>query len=125
MMKAKTIKGIKVRTNNNSIEDIIKLWEQVPHLGLTGEIYAIYTKYESDFSGDFDLVIGTEQAPLPEKVVLEPGKYVVYDVAEATPEGVGKTWQEIWSNPTLKRAYTTDFEVYKTDGTIQVYIAVQ
>ncbi len=124
MEQSKTIKGIKVRTNNNSIEDIMKIWQDFSMLGITGEVYAIYTNYESDFRGDFDLVIGTETANLEEKVIIQPGKYVVYDVEGSAPENVGATWQKIWGDTTMKRKYTTDYEVYHTDGIIQVYIAV-
>ena len=41
-IKSKKITGKKIRTNNNKIDEIISLWKEVPTLGLSGDIYAVY-----------------------------------------------------------------------------------
>lgn len=123
----KIIKGKKIRTNNNKIEEIIQLWSQVPQMQLSGEIYAVYSNYTSNFKEDYDLLIGNERANFPEKSTIQAGNYIEITVADGTPEKVGEAWQRIWKDIELdnRRSYLTDFEYYKTDGSVSIYLSVK
>ncbi|MEI5995374.1 GyrI-like domain-containing protein [Candidatus Enterococcus mansonii] len=121
-----TIQGKKIRTNNQKIEEIIHLWHLVPQMELNGDIYAVYSNYESNFLGDYDLLIGNEEANDNSYSVINAGNYIQIPVEKATPEGVGEAWQEIWMNKELeeKRTYQSDFEHYRKDGKIVIYLSV-
>lgn len=123
-IKTKKIIGKKIRTNNNKIEDIISLWEKVPALKLTGNIYAVYFNYESDCNGDFDFLIGTEANSLNDFVTIKEGQYMIWTAENNSPEAVGAVWHKIW-NTDLNRSYETDFEIYSQDGSVKVYIGIK
>ncbi|MDO7908167.1 effector binding domain-containing protein [Paenibacillus sp. JX-17] len=122
---AKTITGQKVRTSNQHVEAIAGLWQDVLQWKLQGELFAVYTNYESDYTGEYDLIVGGEgEIPQGQVQVLIPeGSYHVVEVETADPQGVFKAWQQIWSSG-IPRAYTTDFEHYAADGSIRIYLSV-
>lgn len=122
----KTIKGNKIRTNNHRLDEIIALWNKVPAMHLVGDFYAVYSNYESNFKGDYDLLVGSEQAEFPETSIIQAGTYVEIPVEVASPEGVGRAWQKIWEDEVLEkqRTYKSDAEHYKADGTIVIYLSV-
>lgn len=122
----KTIKGKKIRTNNARLDEIIALWSNVPGMDLEGEFFAVYSNYESNFKGDYDLLIGNEQAVFLDQSVIYAGTYEEIPVAVSSPEGVGEAWQKIWQDKDLesRRTYLSDVEHYKKDGTITIYLSV-
>ncbi len=65
-----------------------------------------------------------------EQVVIREGKYMVFKGSGEVPQVVIDTWGKIWayfSDNTAEhqRAYTTDFELYKTQNEVEIYIAVK
>lgn len=122
----KKIKGIKIRTNNDRLDEIIGLWNQVPTMQLEGDFYAVYSNYESNFKGDYDLLVGNEQAEYTDFAVITAGDYVEIPVKDANPQSVGEAWQAIWKDEALeeKRSYQKDLEYYKKDGTVTIYLSV-
>ena len=123
-IKPKKITGKKIRTNNSKINEIVSLWKEVPNMELSGNLYAVYFNYESDYKGDFDFLIGSDQNLLNDFVHIKEGKYMIWTVKSNSPEDVGAVWNEIW-NTDLNRSYKTDFEVYSQDGSIKIYIGVE
>ena len=121
-IKSKKITGKKIRTNNNKIDEILSLWKEVPALELNGNIYAVYYNYETDFTGDFDFLIGSENNVLNDFVKIKEGKYMIWTAD--SQDAVGSTWQKIW-NTQLDRAYESDFEVYSQDGSIKIFIGIK
>lgn len=123
----------RVRTNNfkgNVMTDIGGLWERalVKLKDNKSDVYAIYHEYESDYKGDYTLSVAT----------VDPHSSIVIELDDSTREilpvtGINKqdtvaVWQSIWEREnagTMSRLYTQDFEVYHTDGTITVHIAVE
>ncbi|MBY0599895.1 GyrI-like domain-containing protein [Bacillus bingmayongensis] len=121
----KHIYGKKVRTNNQNTDAILNLWEEFLRLNLKGDIYGVYNNYESDFTGDYDLHIGTEEKFTDESNVIIPtGNYHVVEVDHTDPKGVFNAWVDIW-NSDIKRAYKTDFEFYSKDGSIKIFLSVE
>ena len=121
-IKSKKITGKKIRTNNNKIDEIVSLWKEVPNLGLNGDIYVVYYNYESDFNGDFDFLIGSENNVLNDTADIKEGKYMIWTAD--SQDAVGSAWQKIW-NTELDRAYESDFEVYSQDGSIKIFIGIK
>ncbi|MGX7244245.1 GyrI-like domain-containing protein [Enterococcus quebecensis] len=125
-LSEKTIKGKKIRTSNQRVEEIVALWSEVPAMKLEGEFFAVYSNYESNFRGDYDLLIGNEEANYPDSTVIYEGKYVKIPVKQASPEAVGEAWQGIWKDEELekRRTYKSDVEHYRKDGTVVIYLSV-
>nr|WP_299346389.1 effector binding domain-containing protein [Allomuricauda sp.] len=141
-----TIVGIAVRTSNKpgkGDRDIPHLWERfmaenilnrVPNK-VDNTIYAIYTDYEGDHSQPYTIVIGCNVSSLdniPEdmtvKIVPESNYTQFIAKGDLTKDAVINTWMEIW-NTDLKRAYTTDIEIYgekainPMDGEAEILVA--
>ena len=142
----KQIYGISTRTiNANEMNPetakIGKLWEKfdnevsVNYQG--GErVYGVYYDYESDANGEFNVLAGTEKADSSlEKVTIQKGKYFVFEGKATSPDDnarvqvVVDTWREVWryfnnEESEYKRAYKTDFEHYKNQTDIHIYISI-
>lgn len=140
----KTITGLKVRTKNEdemnpSTQKIGSLWQNffeniMPTLGETPPpLYGVYTNYESDAHGEFDVLVGAKDIePLEgrETIVLEEGKYLCFKAKGELPQSIIETWGEIWAyfsneNCQEKRAYKTDFEKYISHDEAEIYIGIE
>ncbi|MDQ1090232.1 GyrI-like domain-containing protein [Siphonobacter sp. SORGH_AS_1065] len=121
--------GISTRTTNangQSAKDIEALWgrfwgediqKQIPNK-VSDDIYAVYTDYETDFTGSYTTLIGLPVRSLetiPKGFVgmtIETSVYQKFISKGKMPEAVFNTWVEIWGNKDLKRAYKADFTVH-------------
>ena len=149
-MKIESFKiiGVSIRTTNEggkSSHDLGKLWERFYQENvsskITGkmneEIYSVYTDYESDYKGSYTTIIGCKVNSLnniPEGMTgkeIEGGNYKVFTAKGKIPDAVVNQWMEIWKDSELKRAYTSDFEVYgeksqnPENAEVDIYIAVK
>ncbi|PLK44512.1 GyrI-like domain-containing protein [Emticicia sp. TH156] len=151
-MKNQTIQqfyviGISSRTTNangQSAIDIEKLWgrfwgeeiqKQIPNR-VNDDIYAVYTDYETDFTGPYTTIVGMAVSSLetiPEGFVgltIESDVYKPFVSKGKMPEAVFNTWLEIWQNKTMKRAYKADFTVHGKkyydgdDAEVETFISV-
>lgn len=142
----KIIYGISTRTTNANemnpeTAKIGKTWKEfdnkvaVDYQG--GErVYGIYYNYESDVNGEFDVLAGYEKEDNHfDKVIIQKGKYLVFDGKAITPDynariqAVIETWKKVWEyfgneNSEYKRAYKTDFEYYRNQSDIDIYISI-
>lgn len=124
------ILGISVRTTNENAQaahDLGLLWQRfhyedmagkIPHK-LGNEIYAVYTDYESDYTGKYTTLIGFRVDSLetiPEGLTgreFDGGTYRKFVAKGSMPDAIVETWKKIWSeDKQLNRRYTADFEVY-------------
>ena len=144
----KTIAGMSLRTNNGresnpETASIPTMWKNFFEYNVMAAIpkqinplvvYAVYYNYESDSTGDYDLLIGlqsgaTEKPANLNLVEIKEGKYLVFKVLEASPDGIKDTWAAIESyfetDNTYRRAFTTDFEIYQGKSDISIHIAVK
>lgn len=137
------VSGLKVRTNNNAemsadTAKIGKLWEDVsdkcfPHMLVGGSVYGIYHNYESDVTGEYDLLVGSDKfSPALENlesVEIIEGKYLKFEATGEMPDVCINLWQQVWEffsaeSCEYDRAYTTDFEKYTQNG-VEIYIAIK
>jgi len=141
--------GIEVRTTNQEEMDpstakIPSLWERF-FMEKIGEnilnkkpdspIFGIYTKYESDNSGPYSLIIGVEVndiEPTPSGMIgltIPPGQFMVFTAQGPMPNTLIDTWIYIWEYFTKetshKRLYTADYEVHHGNDKVDIYIAVK
>lgn len=135
--------GIAVQSTNEggkSIKDLGDLWgrfysedfmSKIPNK-IDETIYAIYTDYESDFTGRYTAIIGlrvNELNNIPDGMVgrtFEGGTYKKFIAEGEMPQAIVKQWQYIWENDKkLTRKYTADFEIYNEDSeVVEILIAV-
>ncbi|CAM3226108.1 GyrI-like domain-containing protein [Vibrio neptunius] len=137
--------GYAIRTTNAdemnpSTAKIGELWAKfyanaAPKLNEKSKVYGVYTNYESDFSGAFEVIacsdtLSPERLSDSVKVKIASGKYVTFTASGEMPQAVIDLWGEVWSyfsseNCLYQRAYTTDFEYYKSAHEVEIAIAVK
>lgn len=133
--------GFTVRTKNSdelnpATAKIGPCWnkfftEIAPSLEVNSKVYGLYSNYESDASGEFDVTACTNQKNNTSKLVtIKKGKYLVFSAKGEMPQTVIDIWGNIWNYFTrndreYERAYLTDFEFYKSSDEVEVYIGIK
>jgi predicted transcriptional regulator YdeE len=142
------VAGLATRTRNTDEADpakarIPKLWgqfttqnwaERLGQGGALGPTVAVYSAYESDVSGSYQILIGRELAgsspvtPPLQVVDIPAGQYLVFSCSGPLPGAVIEGWRAVWAffeRPDApRRAYTADFEAYLEPERIEIWIAV-
>lgn len=140
------VQGFQVRTNNAAEQTpeakIGALWQRYfskPGVAMT-EIYGVYSGYESDWMGAFDVTAGSLAAASAElkvdqvTVQIQGGPYLVFHAKGAMPQAVFEAWGRVWEyfsaprshDATLwQRCYATDFEQYLSADEVAVCIGVK
>ncbi len=145
--------GLKVRTKNvleltPKTAKIAPLWDEFYRicgslLSTSTHLYGAYTAYESDVSGEFDLVVSTDDLNLEtlqtvlslteyshESVKIEAGKYLIFSAKGKMPQTITQLWGEVWRyfnayDCEHVRLYKTDFECYKSDSEVEIAIGIE
>ena len=145
-IEEKVIYGISVRTTNANemnpeTAKIGKTWQKFDNEVVVdyqnGErVYGVYFNYESDANGEFDVLAGCEKCNNSlDNVILQKGKYLIFEAKakakddNARIQAVIETWGKVWQyfnndKSEYKRAYKTDFEYYKNQTDIDIYISI-
>lgn len=146
---AMRIVGLAVRTSNakesNPAEaKIPSLWgrfmaEQWPGqleaLGAFGPVIAVYSAYETDVGGSYQLLVGRQvqgsaavSSPVS-SVSTQGGAYLVFKCAGPVPQAVIDGWRDVWAfferKAAPKRSYTYDFEIYRDGRPVEIWVAVR
>jgi predicted transcriptional regulator YdeE len=147
VVDAFTVIGPTVRTTNAremSGKDgrIGPLWGQFMNGGAAAisgvidqdTIYAVYTGYDSDETGAYDLVLGKsvqpgQQAPPAMRSVAIPkARYLVFAVTANSPEAIRSAWLKVYEyfaqHKDQRRAFSFDFEQHSSSGT-RIFIALE
>lgn len=146
-LTAFTVIGPFIRTTN-AVEmtgkegKIGPLWNQFMHGGsetIPGVIeprtvYAVYTNYQSDETGAYDLVLGKsvqpeQHVPVSMKVLHIPtAQYLVFPAADNSPDAIKAAWMNVYryfaQRPVQRRIFTYDFEQHSSTGT-KIFIAIR
>jgi predicted transcriptional regulator YdeE len=143
------IVGISTRTRNEigkpNIE-IMNLWakfmtknisEQIKNKA-SHNIYSIYTDYESNFMGEYTVVLGfavEDLKDVPPGLVsreFQEAQFKVIPAHGAMPDAVIQAWIDIWNKDSaLNRAYSYDFELYTENSqkgdqsVVDIYLSVK
>ncbi len=136
------VSGLTVRTTNREEIDpttarIGALWnrffgeqtyESTPHRTGDARIFSVYSAYESDAHGAFDMTAGVAVSAGADSVAIESGDYLVFTGRGEMPQMVIATWQRIWqyfeAHPRIVRRYRSDFEAYEGPDAVAIYIGV-
>ena len=109
--------------------------QAIDSAGRFGPTLAVYSAYESDFTGSYQLLLG-RQVPdstivsSPVQLVSSPeGSYLVFPCVGELPEAVINGWRNVWTyferQPVPPRAYTYDFELYHDGGPVEIWVALR
>jgi predicted transcriptional regulator YdeE len=136
-----SIAGLTVRTTNREESDpqsarIGKLWTRFfderaydrPNRVNDMRLYSVYSAYESDAHGAFDITTGVAVSDDPATVRIEAGDYLVFSGQGEMPQMVLAVWQAIWQyfeqHPEITRTYRSDFEAYSGPDQVAIHIGV-
>lgn len=137
--------GFCVRTTNQaeanpSTGKIGELWkafytQAAPKLTEPSKVFGVYTNYESDHTGAFDVIacadtLAVNMLPGSVDTHIPSSKYLVFNAVGEFPQVVYQLWAEIWSYFSSQgcrhqRAFTTDFEFYKNASEVEIYISIK
>ncbi|MFK8259935.1 GyrI-like domain-containing protein [Erwinia sp. AnSW2-5] len=144
---ALSLVGVSTRTKNADEMDaatakIVPLWQRfyqdIYPEHLSGDVvYGVYCHYQSDASGEFDVIAAvkeqgnenTQRSSVFEKVELAAGRYRVFSGQMGEGNPVFQLWQQVWeyfeqSDCAYRRHWGTDYEVYYPDGKIELFIGI-
>ena len=101
--------GKSVRTKNTdemnpSTAKIGVLWESffadlAPKLSQNSRVFGLYTNYESDHTGAFDVVACSDiiDAQGLEEFQIKSGRYLIFNGTGEMPQTVIDVWGEVWN----------------------------
>jgi predicted transcriptional regulator YdeE len=108
--------------------------ERLGQGGGFGPTLAVYSAYESDVTGSYQLLLGREVAgsspgaPSLEVVDIPAGKYLVFYCSGPLPNALIEGWRAVWAfferSDAPRRAYTADFETYLEPERVEIWVAV-
>ncbi len=131
--------GLSVRTTNSdefnpATAQLPDLWQRFysSGSGVTDPdsiILGVYSDYESDASVYYTVTAGVKSASAEKSTTtVLSGEYLVFENQGVFPHVVVETWQRVWGyfegQKEILRRFKTDFEMYKADGNIAIYIGV-
>ncbi|MEF1290152.1 GyrI-like domain-containing protein [Vibrio sp. M260118] len=138
------VAGYSVRTTNLAEQEegtakIGHLWQRffsevAPSLDPGAKVYGLYTNYESDYTGEFDVIACSDCLISSDadfvSTQIATGNYLVFSAKGEFPTVVIELWKEVWayfSDPNYphQRSYNTDFEFYKSADEVEIYIGVE
>jgi predicted transcriptional regulator YdeE len=142
-----TVIGLTVRTTNaremsGKDGQIGPLWRQFMHGGaaaIPGVVepettYAVYSHYDSDETGSYDLILGKsvrpgqEVPPAMKGISIPAARYLVFTASASSPDAIQSAWTQVYEyfaqHKKQRRAFSADFEQYSSSG-IRLFIAVQ
>ena len=139
------VAGLTARTTNREENDptaarIGALWNRffggesewtASHRTADARIFGVYSGYESDAHGAFDVTVGvavSDAAGAAAAANVEAGDYLVFEGQGEMPQMVIDTWQRIWryfdAHPTITRRYRSDFEAYDGPDKVAIHIGI-
>ncbi len=145
----KQIVGLAARTTNTAESSpatakIPLLWgrftnerwsERLEQVGAFGPTIAVYSAYDSDVSGSYQLLVGRQVhdsrpvSPPLQRVSTPQGSYLTFRYSGPLPQALIDGWHDVWAyfarQNAPARAYTFDFEVYPDGGSVEIWVAVQ
>ncbi|WP_295749259.1 GyrI-like domain-containing protein [Undibacterium sp.] len=141
-----TVSGLAVRTRNSdefnpATAKIGTMWaqffsqqypEKIPGQTPVARMLGVYSGYESDASGAFDVTAGMAvETTSPELATIEiqAGRYLAFECEGVMPAAVIQGWAQVWTyfqtNSQHQRRFATDFEDYLSPQKVLIYIGIE
>lgn len=142
-LEEKKVVGLKIRTNNsdpNMSSAIGDVWKKFFETGIYQSIpdkknekcIGLYTNYESDVNGAYDVMVCCEtqnssnHPMLVQSETIPAGKYAKFIIQGHVQKVVAEFWMKLWSMD-LDRKYSCDFEEYQggsDEDTAEIHIYI-
>lgn len=130
------IAGYVVRTSNAEEMDgrrarLPDLWRRAAS---DGDMVAVLTDYESGREGEYTQLVGRELDAVGDlrtgelAVQIPAGPYALFRTTGTPPGSIVEGWRRVWQAEDagrLRRAWTTDFELWPAGGTPEIYVAIE
>lgn len=125
---------LSLRTNNFNDPEIIDrvtdLWDKALEKlsDHEGSVFGVYHNYESNYQGDYDLSIAISTDHPKNDAITLGNHYREFKVTMNQPSSIVEAWKSIWQmedNGELNRQYDADYEEYRTNGTVSIFISVK
>jgi predicted transcriptional regulator YdeE len=112
------------------------LGQAIPNQPNPHKLYGVYTRYESDFRGEYSQLVAVAVNEVASEsdlsvVRMPEARYLAFTGMGEMPQVVLQVWQQVWayfadSACPHQRAYTTDLEVYDSTRpeVIEILIAI-
>jgi predicted transcriptional regulator YdeE len=147
-LPARIAMGIERRTCNadgRCLSDIPACWQEflatkaaahIPHRAVSPLMYAVYSGYTSDWTGEYSYLLGcgVTKAVLPPKGLevrhIPAQTYALFHARGMMPDAVVGVWGGIWGSD-LPRTFCYDFEVYdsrftdKKNPEVDIYVGIR
>lgn len=134
--------GLQIRTSNQKEMNpesakIGSLWQRFyEELTKSGEMpecsYGVYSNYESDQHGEYDLTVaktGEFNGEGSIEITIPSGKYLKFEKEGPLPDSALQLWQEIWNyfenTSNHERTFICDFEEYSSMTDVAIYIGIK
>lgn len=102
--------------------------QSLPQRSDSAHNYGVYSNYESDAQGAFDVTAGVAVTQ-GGTVLVEGGDYLVWSGTGPMPRAVLGAWQRIWAyfeaHPEIRRRHVSDFEAYTSPTDVKIWIGVE
>jgi predicted transcriptional regulator YdeE len=106
-----------------------RIYERTPHRMSDMRLFSVYSAYEADAHGAFDITTGVAVSDGPSAVRIEDGDYLVFTGQGQMPQMVLDVWKTIWQyfgeHPELRRRYRSDFEAYSGPEQVAIHVGVE
>jgi predicted transcriptional regulator YdeE len=134
-----TVTGFHVRTQNRDefnekTAKLPSLWLQfyTSELATKANIFGVYSNYDSDAKGAYTVTVGVESDQAQTQlssVIIQAGKYLVFQGTGPMPATVVETWKRVWAffetNTEHRRNFISDFEAYSDPDQVAIYIGLE
>ena len=136
------VNGFTARTTNQQEMDVEKaripgLWRQFlevvevdPSSALKG--YGVYSNYQSDWQGAYDITVGTDgdfTARERVSITIPAGTFLCFETTGSMPHAVLELWEQVWKffqeEGAPQRTYQCDFEEYRSPDSAAIYISIE
>ena len=104
---------------------------KIPNQSPETPVFGVYSAYESDASGQFNVTAGvsvTSPTPDFDLIEIQEGDYLVFEAHGPMPAAVIQAWMSVWTyfqlHPQVQRSFATDFEQYRGADAVQIHIGV-
>ncbi|MCO7189074.1 MULTISPECIES: GyrI-like domain-containing protein [unclassified Pseudoalteromonas] len=140
--------GISTRTNNHHEQTetdgkIAQLWQSFYHnyaslIEDNTTLYGIYSHYESDQHGDYNITVACDAPGLSERVDndnalqiyrFSGGRYLSFAAQGEMPQTAIRLWELVWryfeqSDCPYQRAFGQDIEIYHQSNEVEIAISI-
>jgi len=108
--------------------------DRIPGVVDPTAIYSVYTNYESDHTGAYDVVLGRSVSDVGKSpadlrgIAIPKARYLVFPAKSNAPQDIQAAWMAVYKyfadHSEHRRAFSADFDRHSTKG-VDLFIAIR